>query len=101
MSKEIGYLSGDTFRFLFLLHSKKYTPYFGKSTVNCSKLEYFYGNKPNFRVKFDIFALDPSYEALGSKMSHPAHPDQSDPESKNGPNEFELDAELFWASGTQ
>ena len=41
------------------------------------------------------------YEAPRTKISDPAHPDQSDPESKNGPNEFELDAELFWASGTQ
>ena len=41
------------------------------------------------------------YEAPGSKISHSAHPDQSDPESKNGPNGFGLDAVLFWASGTQ
>ena len=41
------------------------------------------------------------YDATRSKMSGSAQPDESDPEYKNGPNGFELDAVLFWASGTQ
>ena len=41
------------------------------------------------------------YDAPRSKTRRSAQPDESDPEYKNGPNGFELDAALFWASGTQ
>ena len=41
------------------------------------------------------------YDAPRSKRSPSARGEKSDPECENGPNGFELDAALFWASGTQ
>ena len=41
------------------------------------------------------------YDAPRSKMRRSARGEKSDPECENGPNGFELDAALFWASGTQ
>ena len=50
---------------------------------------------------FIHFVGMPIYDALRSKISRSAHGEKSDPECENGPNGFELNAALFWASGTQ
>ena len=57
MSKEIGYLSGDTFRFCFF-HTQKNTLHISVNQLSIvPNSNIFTGNKPNFRVKSLLFAF--------------------------------------------